>query len=120
MQIFWGKVRQGDKRGRELGYPTANMALHKNLGEGVFVSEVKVDGDWYPALTFLGKAETFGKTDYKAESWLLDFDDNLYGKLITVRLLKKLRGNKKFESAESLIVQMKQDEKDARGYFRNF
>ncbi len=119
MHIFWGKVRSGDKRGRELGYPTANMFLHKHLGEGVFVSEVQVDGEWYPALTFVGKARTFDKTDYKAESWLIDFEEDLYGKMLTVKLLKKLRGNKKFGSANDLIVQMKQDEKDAREYFRN-
>ncbi len=130
MQTFWGKVRQGDKRGRELGYPTANMFLHKNIEEGVYVSQVKVTSSssghsesrssvvvWHPALTFIGQAKTFNKTDYKAESWLLDFKENLYGKTLTVKLLKKMRGNKKFDSAERLITQMKQDEKEAREYF---
>lgn len=145
MDIFWGKVREGDKRGRELGYPTANMWLHKQFEEGVYVSVAKVpssnviaskakqssseiamphdprnDEEWLPALTFIGKAETFGKKDYKAETWILDFTGDLYRKFITVKLLKKLRGNKKFSSAESLVMQMKQDEREGREYFKNY
>lgn len=118
MDIFWGKVQQGDKRGRELGYPTANMNLHKKIEEGVYCSEVKIDNKWYPALTFIGKAIVFGKKDYKAETWIIDFNSNLYGKTLSVKLLKKLRDNKNFNNAESLIIQMKQDEKEGRDYFK--
>lgn len=142
MDIFWGKVQKGDKRGRELGYPTANMRLHKKFAEGVYVSVVRIhdfknvipakagiqkqrslgklgmtEGQWSPSVTFIGSAKTFGKKDYKAETWIMDFDSNLYGKFVTVKLLKKLRNNQKFESAESLIKQMKEDEKIGRKFF---
>lgn len=119
MEIFWGKVQKGDKRGRELGYPTANMRLHKKFAEGVYVSKVKTDGIWHSALTFIGSAKTFGKKDYKAETWIMDFSGNLYEKFLSVKLLKKLRGNQKFGSAESLIVQMKKDEKKGRKFLNS-
>ncbi|HEX7042794.1 MAG TPA: riboflavin kinase, partial [Patescibacteria group bacterium] len=98
--------------------------LHKKIAEGVYLSVVHslqftVYGkDWLPALTFIGSAKTFGKKDYKAETWIMDFDGNLYGKFLTIKLIKKVRGNIKFESAKSLIYQMKKDEKEARDYFR--
>lgn len=124
MHIFWGKVQKGDKRGRELGYPTANMRLHRRIEEGVYMSVIyslslRLDGKskWLPALTFIGSAKTFGKKDYKAETWILDFNRNLYGRFLTVKLLKKLRGNIRFENAEGLIEQMKNDEIAAREYF---
>jgi len=145
--LFWGKVRQGDKRGRKLGYPTANTAIHKKLDEGVYVSLVRIpkivissigekssikkeiaavfvpltsrnDGEWHPALTFIGSAKTFGKNECLAETYILDFQGNLYDRFVTIKLLKKLRGNKKFDSAKSLISQMKRDEKEAREFFK--
>lgn len=118
MILFWGKVRHGDKRGKSLGYPTANMALHKKLEEGVYVSKTKVEDAVVPSVTFVGSAKTFGKKEYQAETYLLDFNSNLYGKYLTIMLLKKLRGNKKFDNANELAHQMKQDEIAAREFFK--
>lgn len=119
MYKFWGKVRTHNKRGKKLGFPTANVNLSKNIPEGIYVSKIKVGGRGYPSVTFIGKAKTFNEKKFHAETYVLDFNQNLYGKWIVVKLLKKIRGNKKFNSANELVKQMKKDEKEARKYFIN-
>lgn len=144
MQLFWGKVINGAKRGRKLGFPTANISLHRKIPEGIYLAKVKVhkvvmptkagiqkeDGSriksgmtkekWFPALTFVGKAETFQEKKVKAESYLLDFSGNVYGKFITVQLLKKIRDNKQFAGSEELIAQMNEDLAVARKFFSSW
>lgn len=115
--IFWGKVKKGKGRGKNLGFSTANIALHKNIPEGVYASRVTIADNVYPASTFIGSAKTFGEKEYKAESYILDFDKNIYGKWITIRLFKKLRGNKKFDSQQTLIKNMEQDVLATRKFF---
>jgi riboflavin kinase / FMN adenylyltransferase len=114
---FWGKVKKGKGRGKHLGFPTANILLHQNILEGVYTSEVTIAGNVYPAATFIGSAKTFGEKEYKAESYILDFDKNIYGKWITIKLFKKLRGNKKFASQLALVEEIKQDVLAARKFF---
>lgn len=116
---FWGKVRKGKDRGKKLGFPTANIPLHKHIPEGIYISKTKINGVWHPSLTFIGAAKTFGENRVQAETYLLDFDESIYRCMITIRLLKKIRGNKKFSSAAKLVEQMKKDEKEAKKYFKN-
>lgn len=116
---FWGKVKKGKGRGKDLGYPTANINLHKKIPEGVYLSFVKINKNQFPSLTFIGTAKTFNETKYQAESYLLDFNGNLYGKFVSIKLLKKIRGNFKFKSVKSLILQIKKDESLAKKYFTN-
>ena len=115
---FRGKVRGGAKRGRDLGFPTANLAVHRQIPEGVYVSTVTIEGKRYPAATFVGSAKTFGETAYKAESYILDFSRDIYGTWITVSLVKKIRGNKKFSGASALIAAINSDVAKVRKYFR--
>lgn len=143
LYLFWGKVKKGKGRGKKLGFPTTNIALHKNFPEGVYFSKTNINNQWYPSLTFIGAAKTFNETGYQAETYILQSnslvilgrsvsDDsrikkvnsgqarmtfNLYGQWITINLLKKLRGSKKFASAYELVKQMKADEKEATKYF---
>ena len=56
---FWGKVKTYARRGKTLGFPTANIDLHKNIPEGIYISQTKVEGKIHPSLTFIGKARTF-------------------------------------------------------------
>lgn len=114
MYKFWGKVKTDNKRGKALGFPTANVSLHKNIPEGIYISKTKINGKYYRALTFIGTAKTFNEKKSQSETYILDFNRNIYGKWISVDLIKKLRENKKFDSAEELIKQMKQDEIEAR------
>lgn len=113
-----GKVVQGEKRGRDLGFPTANIVLSTDVPDGIYASEVEFDGKKYMAASFVGKAETFGSEDYKLESYILDFEEDLYGKEITVKLYEKIRENQKFSSAELLIEKMKDDVLKVRDYFK--
>lgn len=117
MYKFWGKVRRHNQRGRKLGFPTANINLSKNIPEGIYVSKTKIAGKEYPGLTFVGKAETFNEKKFLAENYILDFNKDIYDNWISVKLLKKIRDNKKFKSADDLIKQMKKDEQESRKYF---
>lgn len=117
MNIFWGKVRTYNKRGRKLGFPTANINLTKTIPEGIYISKTKLGKKQYLSLTFIGLAKTFNETKFQAEIYILDFNKEIYGKWISVKLLKKIRDNKKFNSTEELIKEMKKDESLARQYF---
>jgi len=118
-KIFWGKVIHGKKRGRALGYPTVNIQLHRKIDEGVYVCHATLQKRVYNALAFIGSAKTFGEHDYKAEVHILNFSKDLYGEFVSVRLLKKLRGNIKFDTSGELVKQMELDKKEAIAYFQN-
>ncbi|MDE2589934.1 MAG: riboflavin kinase [Patescibacteria group bacterium] len=117
--IYWGKVIGGAKRGKGLGYPTANVRLHKKIPEGIYASEVRIGKKAYHAATFVGSAKTFGEHEYKSESFVLNFNEFLYGKWIRVRLYKKLRENKAFASADELKMQMEKDIQNAKSFLAN-
>ncbi len=117
---FWGKVRKNIQRGKDLGFPTANVRLSKSIPEGIYVSKTRIKNIWHKSATFIGAAKTFGETRFHAEIYILDFNESLYGKWISVELIKKIRDNKRFDSAKDLIKQMKKDEKEARKYFTKF
>lgn len=118
MQTISGIVIHGNKRGRLLNFPTANVLLESQIEEGIYISETTVDTTPLPSLTFIGNAKTFNENTYQSETYILNFDQDIYDQKITVTLLKKLRGNEKFESTEALVLQMEQDKKDAESYFK--
>lgn len=117
MYKIWGKVQKHNQRGKKLGFPTANVALHKNIAEGIYISKTKIDRKQYQSITFIGEAKTFNEKKFHAETYILDFNQNIYNKWISVRLLKKIRENKKFASVDKLVEQMRKDEEAARRYF---
>ena len=118
MYKFWGKIRKHNQRGKKLGFPTANVNLAKNIPEGIYISKTKIAEKIYPSVTFIGQVKTFNEKKFHSETYILDFGKNIYSKWITVNLLKKIRENKKFSSAQELIAQMKKDEEIARKYFK--
>lgn len=109
LYIFWGKVREGKKRGRNLGYPTANIRLSKQIPSGIYASIISIGNKTYHAATFIGDAKTFNESLYQAEVYILDFNSSIYNQWVSVRLLKKVRDNKKFNSIEALTKQIKED-----------
>ncbi len=119
MHTIKGTVYRDNGRGRDLGYPTANILYSGNEKDGVYISRIKIEGDeaLYPSLAFIGAAETFGETKRKLEVWIMDFNRDIYEKEISVELLKHTRGSMKFNSLEELVVQMKEDERQGREYF---
>jgi riboflavin kinase / FMN adenylyltransferase len=117
-----GVVRHGDKRGRELGYPTANIVPDNALvypGMGVYACRAAVEeaGEWrwWPAAVNIGVRPTFvtGR-GVLIEAYLLDFDGDLYDREVRLAFLARLRGEKRFDSAEALIEQMHRDVEDTR------
>ena len=110
-----GVVRKGKGRGKDMGFPTANILLNHTVPDGVYASIVKVDNHTYKAVSFVGRAETFGENKLQLESHILDFNRDIYGTEITVKLIEKLRESKKFPSVQSLITAIGEDVSRAAG-----
>lgn len=119
MESFSGIVIGGKKRGKELGFPTANIKIDETIPEGIYVAQVNFDNRNYNALVFIGSPRTFDEDDFKAEVYILDFEDEIYGKFLNVKLLEKIRDNMKFENTEKLLGRMKKDREIAIKYFEN-
>ncbi len=115
---FSGIVKKGKGRGKDFGFPTANISLDKSIPEGIYLSKTTIYGKEHPSLTFIGIVKTFNETNYQAETYILNFDASLYDKEITIELLQKIRENKKFESKEELVAQMEKDKQDALRFFK--
>jgi riboflavin kinase/FMN adenylyltransferase len=114
-----GPVVEGDKRGRELGYPTANLALGADVAipaDGVYAGWlVRADGDRLPAAVSIGTNPTFGGTTRRVEAYVLDRDDlELYGETVGVEFADRLRDTLTFDGVEPLLVQMAKDVERAR------
>ncbi|MBN1486883.1 MAG: bifunctional riboflavin kinase/FAD synthetase [Anaerolineae bacterium] len=112
-----GLVTHGDKRGRSLGFPTANLAIsEKRLlpADGVYICQVQLKRGIFNAITNVGTRPTFNNRPPTVEAHLLDFSGNIYGEHIQVDFLHRLRPELKFDSAEALIEQMGQDANHAR------
>lgn len=114
-----GTVVRGDGRGHDLGYPTANLVpLDRDQlvpAEGVYAVRAKVDGKHYDGVASIGYKETFGEgRPLAVEVHLFDVDLDLYGKVMAVDWVSFLRGQKRFDSREELIVQMHEDSRKAR------
>ena len=113
------EVVHGDKRGRELGFPTANLLPadgYVTPGHGVYACRATTAaGDTYAAATNVGVRPMFvtGRGEL-IEAYLLDFDGDLYGRPLRLEFLKRLRGEKRFASVEALIEQMNRDVDEAR------
>ncbi|WP_326716611.1 riboflavin biosynthesis protein RibF [Vagococcus jeotgali] len=117
-----GVVVHGDKRGRTLGFPTANIKvspLSLLPVAGVYVVKIKVADTWYKGMAQIGYNITFESNRPKTiEVNILDFNADIYGENVSVEWLYYLRGEKKFDGVEDLITQLEQDEIDTREYFK--
>lgn len=112
-----GIVQRHKGRGRELGFPTANINAPADVPNATYVGLTLYNGKEYPSVIFVGVAETFGDKKRFAEAYLLDFNEDIYEKSVTMKGIKKLRENRKFESKEVLLEQMKKDENKAKEFF---
>jgi riboflavin kinase/FMN adenylyltransferase len=112
-----GVVERGDARGRELGYPTANLQLgdYQRPKYGIYAVRVTLDeGSEHPGVASLGIRPTFEPPRELLEAHLFDFDGDLYGRRIEVALHAWIREEKKFDSAGALAAHMREDEAAAR------
>ncbi len=102
---FTSPVLHGDARGRMLGFPTANQAYPEMLIKpccGVYTSRVSIDGKQYDAITNIGYRPTFETEKTGCETYIKDFGGDIYGKAMTIELLKFIRAEQKFLSLEEL------------------
>ena len=114
---FSSRVIDGDKRGRVLGFPTINQIIPEELAMprfGVYQSVVTVNGEKFKGVTNVGRRPTVGTEKILSETHILDFDRDIYGENVDVRLIKFIRPEKKFSSFDELARQIKSDAKEVR------
>ena len=112
-----GQVVEGERRGRMLGFPTANLLLESNLvipADGIYATWGTVEGQRHQAATCIGVRPTFGPGKRTVEAYILDFEGDLYGKPVTLEFASRLREERAFSSADALIKQMELDVEQAR------
>ena len=116
-----GTVIKGKSRGKTLGFPTANIRTpNEILPPGVFITAIRIDSRDHQALTNIGQCPTFNQDGMHIESHLLDWREDLYGKRIDIRFIKKLRDEIRFAGPEKLMQQLEIDFLAARDHFRRF
>ncbi|MEJ6489836.1 bifunctional riboflavin kinase/FAD synthetase [Leucobacter sp. USCH14] len=113
-----GEVVHGDARGRELGFPTANLGgTVEGLvpADGVYAGWAVLDGVAHPAAISVGNNPTFTPDEAsRVEAYILDFSDDIYGRTLEIRFAHRLRGTERFDGLEALITQMNADVVEAR------
>ncbi|MEG8946037.1 bifunctional riboflavin kinase/FAD synthetase [Rosettibacter firmus] len=119
-----GKVVEGAKRGKMLGFPTANIQLNDSNkaipAGGVYAVNVKLRDQNYSGIMNIGKRPTFESNNHTVlEVNLFDFNDNIYNEIIQVDFIKRIRDEKKFESKDELINQIKYDIQKAKEILTN-
>ena len=116
-----GYVIEGDKRGREIGYPTANIRVGRRVSplRGIFAVEVNgIEDHPLPGICSIGTRPTVNYRGFLIEVHLLDFTGDLYGRRLEIVWLEKLRNEEKFESIDAMVRQIENDEMNARTFFR--
>ncbi len=111
-----GTVIHGEKLGRQLGFPTANIELDPSakLAHGIYAVRVRMEGGTFDGVASYGRRPTFDNGAPLLETYLFDFSGDLYGRQIEIDLVGWIRGEEKFSSAEDLVARMKIDETEAR------
>jgi riboflavin kinase/FMN adenylyltransferase len=118
-----GRVAHGDKLGRTLGFPTANIYLHRKVTpiKGIFAVEVfGLNNEPIAGAANIGTRPTVGGTRTLLEVHLLDFNDDIYGAYVHVNFLRKFRDEKRFESLDELRRWIEKDVADVRAFFRDY
>jgi riboflavin kinase/FMN adenylyltransferase len=116
-----GRVIPGARRGIELGFPTANLDIDPEQAlpaEGVYVSRAHIDDQAHPSVTNIGQRPTFGGGERVVEVYLLDYHSDLYGKELTIDIIERLRGEKKFDTPEELKKQIAEDVKQGKAVLK--
>jgi riboflavin kinase/FMN adenylyltransferase len=112
-----GEVVVGDRRGRSIGFPTANVLPDTDAvipARGVYAGSLRFGEKEYTACTNVGVAPTFGRTESRVEAYLLDFEGDLYGRVVDVSFVKRIREERRFSGVDELIGQIRRDVEEAR------
>ena len=119
--LIEGEIVGGAKRGRELGFPTANIVAEPScrLRHAIYAVTITVEGLTYGGVASFGRRPTFDDGAPLLEVYIFDFDGDLYGKLAEVAFVDFIRGEEKFDNAEALVAQMHKDAARARELLRS-
>jgi len=115
-----GRVERGSERGHQLGFPTANLHAHNRVipRNGVYVTGTLIEGQWRRSVTNVGLRPTFGDaSEPSVETFVMNWDGDLYGDVVRVRFLFRLRDERKFSGIEQLKTQIGRDVERANSYF---
>jgi riboflavin kinase/FMN adenylyltransferase len=115
-----GVIVRGDRRGHTIGFPTANLRPQNRVIPkfGVYATATLVDGKWRRGVTNIGVRPTFGADPYPSiETFIFDFEGDLYGDVLRVRFLHRIRDERKFNGIDELRAQIARDSERARNYF---
>ncbi|WP_432665005.1 bifunctional riboflavin kinase/FAD synthetase [Wukongibacter baidiensis] len=118
-----GKVIKGKQLGSKLGFPTANISIDFNMSlpkPGVYVSKTKVGNRVYNSITNVGFNPTFNQKNYNIETYILEFNKNIYGEEVEVHFLHRIRDEIKFNSIDDLCDQINKDIIYSKEYFKTF
>lgn len=114
-----GKVGRGDKIGRTIGYPTANIVIEESYklipSDGIFSAIVNINGINYKGMAYIGTRPTINGITRNIEVNIFDFDTEIYGQEVSMQFLHFVRGDIKFEGLEQLIVQLAKDKETVLG-----
>lgn len=113
-------IVKGKEVGKVLGFPTANLEIFENmtrLKPGVYITISEIDGVEYKSATNVGFNPTFDQDVFNIETFILDFDADIYGKYLTVKFIKRLRDELKFDSLDNLMKQIADDVEKTKEYF---
>ncbi len=113
-----GTVVPGDRRGRTIGFPTANLATADELvvpGSGVYAVRIRWESRWHLGVVNVGNRPTFGGEASVVEAHVLDYRGDLYGKELEIDFIERLRAEQKFAGVEELVAASKDDIEQARG-----
>lgn len=116
-----GQIVRGDQRGRTIGFPTANLKPHNRVipKYGVYATANLIEGVWRRSITNVGVRPTFaGDKEPSIESYIFDFDGDLYGDVLRVRFLHRIRDERKFGGIDELKNQINLDTQTALDYFK--
>lgn len=119
--VVEAEVVSGNKLGRKLGFPTANMDISNrtDITNGVYRSKITIDGAEYNAMSNVGIRPSVVSTGRWLETHIFDFNGDLYGKVLTVCLVEKIREERKFSSVAELRAQLEHDMEYCREQNRN-
>lgn len=111
-----GRVTEGEKRGRKIGYPTANLDTDWDIipKTGVYATRALIDERHLDSITNIGYRPTFGESKLLIETHLFDFNSDIYGKRLTLEFVQRIRDEKRFDSIEALVAQINRDVESVR------
>jgi riboflavin kinase/FMN adenylyltransferase len=116
-----GDVTEGEKRGRRIGYPTANLSTDWDMlpKTGVYATRAYIDGDKLDSITNIGYRPTFGNNKLLIETHIFDFNSDIYGKRLRLEFIERIRDEKRFESVGALVAEIGMDVEKVKDVLKN-